>query len=161
MHSLWLLPSPTLFGKLEQQIEQFALEFQAPLFLPHLTLASKIKGEKTVLLDHCKKLASKVMPLETMVEGIGMEDEYFRCLYFRMNCDLAILQAQKTAIEFFDLKPTTTFNPHLSLLYGHFSEEQKRLAIQRNIIQFPFTISFDRLCLVNTQQEVENWNVLE
>ena len=49
------------------------------------------------------------------------------------------------------------FDPHVSLAYGNFTPNKKDISL----ISYSEMISFSSLAIVNTPNEIKNWNIIQ
>ena len=128
-HSLWMVPkngsaSYTAYSKLVADMSSELGTFQ---FIPHITLvAAMLKGEEDVL-TRTKALAKELAPYKFEFDNISYRDAYFQCVYAQMKPTKEVLQANNLARQYFpERQSDAAYKPHLSLIYGDFSEHKKQ-----------------------------------
>jgi 2'-5' RNA ligase len=127
-YSLWIAPSGAARDGLEKQIAALSLEQRAPRFPPHVTLLGlgAAGGGEEALAAKSAELAKSLRPFKVRLGKIGYEDDYFRCLYRRVEDSPELTAANAKARRSFGREGDPPFRPHLSLLYGKKSEAEKR-----------------------------------
>ncbi|MDA8364611.1 MAG: hypothetical protein M0Z84_12555 [Gammaproteobacteria bacterium] len=152
---LWLLPQPV--DVLRQLICELAQTHGTPQFAPHLTLLGGLRMPRLALADTAARLAATSPPLTLEPLSINGEPDRFRCLYVRLALTGGLARIRHRA-ETLMRQPGTAFLPHLSLYYGNMNVTERTRLAQELMIRLPATITVDRLALVDTSGEVEDWN---
>jgi 2'-5' RNA ligase len=124
--SLWLIPEGEAHEKLSELIERFSRRFGTPAFEPHLTILGGIPSAEDRWLRRCADLARDTTPPHVRTDGAAFEDSYFRCLYLQAEATSALREIHNRARALLIGGEARPFLPHVSLLYGRLSREQKR-----------------------------------
>lgn len=145
--SIWLQPprDHPEFARLSELINKVTGELVGPAFEPHATLIGGIKAEGSVedatneVLRRTRRLAATLQPFQVNVlpGGLAEADTWNQDLLVFVEQTDALKQAhQAAAREFGELgavagfaKPTE--RPHVSLLYGEHSAEQRKAGLAR------------------------------
>lgn len=138
-------------------------EKQAPRFAPHLTVVADIFATDTERRDIEQKievLADKNGAFPLALTGYGYKDETYRCLYLLADAP-QLRELYTTATDLFPQVKGEHFQamPHLSVLYGDFSEADKRALIEEHPIQ-PLDVAVDSLDLYLTNDPVDSWRLI-
>ena len=135
--AFWLVPAPEEAGFLAQIIQVLATQYEAPLFEPHVTIFSTdaaLLGSPEAVL---KTAVEKVYAFPLTVAGCSYTSEFNKTFFiqFRPSERLTMiterLRTQTSGPSDYRL------DPHLSLLYQHISEEEKRRLVE--IVRIPKT----------------------
>ena len=162
MFHLWLAPTGTAYERLAGIIAEFSVRYRGPQFDPHLTLLGKLEGKQEFLIARTQQLAYELQPFEVRLDAPGYESHYFRCLYLPAEPSPSLLEAHRQATQIFDHRSTSAFNPHVSLLYGVFSESVKREIINALSPDLPGTVLLSRLQLIRAgSTNPQDWEVVE
>ena len=159
-YSIWVAPKGETGNALQQLIEDLAAEYDAPEFVPHMTLVADIypnESEVAALRERIASLAAKLTPFDITLTGYGYKDETFRCLY--LLADAPELPALYNEVkELFPQVATEHFvtMPHISVLYGNLDEATKNGIIQAHPIT-PLTFAVNSIDLYRTNNPVESW----
>lgn len=156
-YHLFLEPEGKLREEVTAIIGSLAAQFNGPMFSPHISLLARIPEEEVVvLIEKTKQLASSLSSFEVALGLVGMEQAYFRALYMHVESE-EIKNVHQKANELFGMQDEGVYLPHMSLLYGNYSETQKQEVA--SALEVPSRSSFlvNRLHLYKTDGETSNW----
>ncbi len=157
-YSLWLMPEPAERARLEALIHRLSHRLGTPPFTPHVTLLGGLHGGEQGLVDRLHELARDLPPLSLRLTQVGGQDAFFRCLYVEAEGGAALGASHARAAAQLDVRTRASFFPHLSLVYGQLSSEQKRrLAGELRPEVEARTVLFPELWLVHTEGHVTEW----
>lgn len=125
-HALWLLPPPDTYSRLQKLIDALAEEHGTVLFEPHITLLGGLSGTVEDLSALTDELAASVPPISVKLAEFGFEDEYYRCLYLKVQRDEGIMNTNRMANDLFGPGRGREFTPHVSLMYCEMGAGEKR-----------------------------------
>jgi 2'-5' RNA ligase len=129
-YALWLVPAGELYDRLARIIADLSRKHGAPAFEPHVTLLSPIPGAEDAVAARCERLADRIEPYSIRLTKLDELNEYYRCLFVRVLETPAVVGANSEARDVFRLQQGPPYMPHLSLLYGDFSEATKYRIIE-------------------------------
>ena len=159
---LWLAPAGTDYDRLAGIISDLSARYRGPQFNPHLTLLGRLEGEQESLVGLTQQLARLLEPFEVRLEAPSYEPIYFRYLYLPAEPSPSLLEAHQRATRIFDTQPTSSFDPHVSLLYGLFDESVKQEIIKGLPPDLPGTLPISRLQLIRAvSTNPLDWQVVE
>ncbi len=157
-YSIWLIPQDDTFKKLSKLINGLSRKYSSPIFDPHVTLIGGIIGSQDEVIKKTKKLASKVNPYAIELNKVGFLDNYLKSLFWKAKQDKEVLRANKWAKKIFNMKNSEKYLPHLSLIYGDFSENIKKEIIKNyQLDNFKLNFVADKIHLYNTNGEIKDW----
>jgi len=156
-YSLWLEPSGDIAYKLQERIKKLSKENGTPVFSPHVTLLGGLKASKEELIPLANTLASSAMPFELQLTKAGYLDTFYQSLFIHVNESPQLLELRKTACRLFDCGDENSYMPHLSLLYGDISKNEKQRIL--NMIGREFYINFTvkNIVLMHTDGKPDKW----
>ncbi len=160
-YHLFLIPTGKIAMELDKTIEVLANTFQSPVFHPHVTLLANIPaGNLEDLILMSKTLASRHASFDLSLERIGADHTFFRALYLKVANAVSLNQVHIDAVKLFSMSEfqVSTYTPHLSLLYGNFSEETISEIVSSLPITESLLLTFDMLALYHTEGHVEDWH---
>jgi 2'-5' RNA ligase len=160
-YSLWLQPAGGVYRRWAVQIRRLSRECATPAFEPHITLLGGLRGPKQAIVAKCSRLARCLPPLVVRLTEADYLDEYFRCLFVRVAMTDTLLRANEAAREIFGQREPRAFTPHLSLIYGNLSVEEKEAILARLGRRFDITFVARRLHLYVTADEPRRWRAIE
>jgi len=150
--SLWLIPKEQKYKDFSRIIKVLARKNLAPKFEPHVTLIGGILTNKKKAIKNTKQLASCMLPFSLNLMGIGYENTNHKALFVNCGRNKSFLNAHKKAREIF--KHQEECSPHISLIYGIYSEELKKEMI-KEIKRYPKSLTFNSISLFNTEDKNE------
>ncbi len=159
--SVWLMPTGRVCEELRTIISELSDKYATPPFQPHVTMVADLTGDEKELSSTTKSLAFLLRPFEIALTTVDYLDEYFRCLFFRIEESPALLEANQTARVLFNQERGPRFVPHLSLMYGNLDPQTKRRIVQSLRIDFSRTFPVECLYLYTTNGKPEEWRCLE
>lgn len=114
-----------------------------PLFAPHATLLGDIAGQEGTLIHETEKLAHALSPFDLTLTVPAFQDQYFHCLFMRVEETSTLLEAHRLAQEVFQNEGAPPYVPHLSLLYGSYPRSLKEeiVATMPTSLSVQFTAS--------------------
>ncbi|KAK9721651.1 hypothetical protein K7432_003243 [Basidiobolus ranarum] len=174
-YSLWLSPSPDLpvNGLLQTLITKASESLNSPNFQPHVTLLGAIEATAEEVIKNTQELVTKLQATSIHLEfdQIAVGDAYFQSVLWKVanNENTKVLrEVNQLARKFFDKEKEPIFYPHLSLVYGDFTHEQ-RLAIRDRILLGDFgnlneqenlDFQVDRILIVDTEGKPHEWKLI-
>lgn len=157
-YHLLIEPTGSIRIGLEEVINLVAQECGGPVFVPHITLLARITHlPEDEMIETSAALAKMLEPLTLTLGTIGMEDAYFRALYLHVRENESLSLAHARANEAFFMEDENAYTPHLSLLYGNYSEQQKRAASAALPVLDGTSFSVDSFSLYHTPGAVGSW----
>lgn len=156
-YSIWLVPEGEVYKKLDQLIVKLSRKYKSPYFAPHVTLVGEILLPGGEVVKRTKILAYSLNPFTVYLNKVGHGDFYFRSLFIRAMKTRKIMAAYKTAIKIFAAIKPKPYMPHLSLIYGNYSEETKNEMIKEIGRKFDINFKIDKIYLYKTDGKVGDW----
>jgi 2'-5' RNA ligase len=160
-YSLWLIPNVEEYRKLADFIRELSVKYYSPCFPPHLTLVSGFDLPLENVLEKTSKLAQILSPVEVIARTIMSFNEYYRCLFVKAEETPGLLEANRIAMNMLGLCPEKKYFPHLSLMYGQFSERTKGVIASETGNRFDMKFLSDNLAVYDTANGPRNWKMIE
>lgn len=166
LFTIWLSPAQPSLLSLQGQINHWANLYEAPVFIPHMTVFVGSSDNVDNLKEVFTKTVTNFTPLQASASGIEHSDNYFKTLYIQFENN-ELLKKLNKQLHSLDNKSDYAFNPHLSLLYKQLDKKTKQqLAKEIWPTIEPKTISFDKIQLLSvtddeTKEAVEKWKIIE
>lgn len=160
IHSIWLMPSAEDGAFLADLVANLAGRFGTPVFTPHLTVKGDTDLPIAALAGGITEAAATVPAFQEAVAAIETSDAYFRSFYARFQISASLAQLKQRL----DSDLADSFMPHVSLLYGPVAPAPKAsAAAEFHRMLTGRTITFDRLCVVRSGQDIpiSEWAVIE
>lgn len=128
-HSLWLMPKGVVYDRLSGIIKRLAIEYNAPVFSPHVTLLGEAMQSEVDIIERIQELVSGQKPFPITLSTVGYGDAYFKALFVEVGETEPLLALHERAKGIFDMKDTPPYKPHISLFYGNSSSAIKKKMI--------------------------------
>ncbi len=160
-YALWLRPENEAHERFQALIAILSRRYHAPLFEPHITLLGGITGTDAEVTAKTARLAVEIEPFEVQLTTMDYRDEYYRCLYVKAVPTNTLREAHHLARRWFEPASGDEYLPHLSLLYGDFSAQEKEKILAEIGRGFNSTFHVNRLALYATEQAPEKWHCLK
>ena len=158
-YSLWLIPEPTLNKKIKLIIDTLSEKYKGPSFPPHITLLNDFKYEKLDFKEKIKNIVSQIQPFNVFFKKVNYKKDFFESLFLDIQIDESLHSARRIANK--NLKcEKKNYNPHLSLLYGHFNEIEKHKMLSL-IPPLPNTLVLDRIFLAHNNEIKLKWEIID
>jgi 2'-5' RNA ligase len=127
--SLWLRPSGPVLERLQELIRRLTARFGGQWPKPHVALLNGIELQSEGAEARLEALCQRLQPITIRLGQLEGRNDPFRCFYAAVEVTPELMDAHRAACETFNLPQPDTFEPHLSLLYGHVDAPTKaRLA---------------------------------
>lgn len=160
-YSIWLIPRGAVYHKLDHLISLLSKSYRTPNFEPHVTLIGGVTGSENEILEKTAQLASLLRLFQIKLTQVNHFDEYFRCLFVRVEEVKPIVEANAKAREIFGKKDDLEYLPHLSLVYGNLTPETKEEIIAKIGRKFDLRFEVKSFSLFSTQGEVKDWYIVK
>lgn len=159
-YTLWLVPKEPVYSRFSKLITNLAKKYGGPLFEPHVTLLGELTLSEKRLIFLIEKLVEKQKPFTITLNKIAYEDYYFRTLIVKALKTRPLLALHQKAKKIFEVKNTSPYMPHLSLLYGIYPLELKKEIIARIGKNQPAKFKVHSLVLLKGGK-VEDWKIVK
>jgi len=162
----WLVPAEpqrTFFSRL---IESLATQNDAAPFEPHVTIyASLTNGAdqpQRIIEETVHAIAG---PIALRVERVGLSEKFTKTLFVEFAASPQLSALSKALQQLSSAPREYELKPHLSLIYKHLNDVEKRALAQRTSIPFSVVV-FDEIKAITgpvrtkTRADVEAWRVV-
>ncbi len=156
-YSLWLRPFGDIAYSLQERIKKLSTKHNTPVFEPHITLLGSLEYGETELIQLTDTLAASLNPFEIVLTRAGYSDSFYQSLFVYAAKNEELIGARLKAEKLFDIEPDDEYVPHLSLLYGDLSRNEKERIL--NVMGREFHIRFPvhNVLLINTTGKPKKW----
>ena len=156
-YSLWFMPCGEVRELLAQTILRLSKEHSTPRFEPHVTLLGELLLSEEETLSQTLRLSSLIRPQGIRLGPVDYLDEYFRCLFVRVEETEAIMNANASARTLFNCHQDPRYIPHLSLLYGRLAPDVKQRIIASIGRRFDLSFEVRSIHVIYGSGEPKNW----
>ncbi len=161
VYSLWLMPEDEVYVKLSSTIRQLSKPYGTPEFEPHITVIGTLTGQERTVVEKLTRLASAIKPFDVKLMDIDYLNEYFRCLFIRIEQTREVMDANTQARAIFDQSRSADYMPHLSLMYGDIDIAVKRAIIRTIGKSLRCTFPVSDIHLYTTSGAPEHWHRIQ
>ena len=151
------MPSGETRNKLASIINKLSDRYETPRFVPHVTLLGGITENEGVILSKMSYLAGFLKPFQIQLAEVKYLDEYFRALFILAEKTKELLGAYGKARNIFDVKESSSYMPHLSLMYGNLAVKTKEEILAKIGREFRLNFWIDTIYLFSTTGEASQW----
>ena len=158
-YSIWLMPAKEQKVVLENKIKTLANQHGGPKFDPHITLLSSFVDDESTLLYKTKNLSKKIRSFKVIFDQVRYLNEFFRSLFIEIKFSKELKSVRSTAEKEFGWKDKN-FIPHLSLMYGNYSNQIK-IDIIKKMGALPKVLTINKIYLAHNDEINFKWKVIE
>lgn len=158
--SLWLILEGETRRRLAATIADLARRLGTPSFEPHVTLIGGISQPEEEIVVAAGRLAAATAPLQLRPFRVGQRGEYFRCLFYEVAADAALIDLHMRARLALGRDAGALFFPHLSLAYGELESAVKAPLVGPLSPRRGDNWLVGELQVVRTEGEVGDWRPL-
>ena len=155
--SVWLLPQAKDNKIFTEYIRFYSKLYATDRFLPHVTLFGRMNVNPELFYSFFNKIKSEseIDYVQTLEIEIG--DPPWKRMYIQLSLNKNLIELQKKIYKKFKRYRNYEFDPHVSLAYGNFTPGKKDISL----ISHQEMISFSSIAIVNTPNEIKNWNIIQ
>lgn len=161
VYTIWLQPTGNIAYQLQERINKLSQKYDTPSFEPHVTLISGLKRSEMEMKALLNTLAASVSPFELTLSKAGYRDTFYQSLFIYVQKNKVLDKLRKRSCRLFDCSETNIYTPHLSLLYGELSQNEKERILNTIGREFYILFSVKSLVLMRTDGEPEHWKKKE
>ena len=156
-HSLWLIPEGRVYTYLEGIVHELSKRCSSPLFIPHMTFIPELEISRKDIIYKTNELIKMIAPFSVKLTVLDYLNAYYQCLFAKAEETQELIVANLKARKIFNRKDSK-WTPHLSLLYGHLTSEQKEQIIS-DIGGRAFNCEFqvNKIHLFSTEGGPDDW----
>lgn len=126
MICIWLLPEVEVSAYLQQQIDDLARTYQAPHFIPHMTVFCGETSDLDAVKAIVKQVSTTQAPLEMRYRDIGATALFYKTTFLQFEPNQALTELNQELHSKLDPNSDYKLYPHLSLLYQQLPIQQKQ-----------------------------------
>ena len=153
---IFLIPKQFQYKKYTKLINSLSKEYKSLDFDAHLTLIGSVKADKNELIDSVKYIAKNYKKINVKILGLNFSNTFYKCVFAQIEMNsqlLTLFNALKIKLKY---KNENAFFPHMSLVYGDFSPEERE-NIARKIVVGK-NLELDKLVIVKSGPVPSDWD---
>jgi 2'-5' RNA ligase len=156
---VFLVPSETQYTKYEKVINSFATKkYKTPSF-PHITLLNLVEAEEKEIVTTVQRIVRNLKQIDVEVFGINFTNTVSQCVFAQIKMTTQLLnlfQELETGLKHSEKSP---FFPHLSLVYGNLSSEEK--ANIANQVEVDKRLLLDKVMIYSDGPLASDWRKVD
>ena len=127
MSEYWIFLVPTISQSIEYNriIKALSKKYKTPNIDAHVTILGPLKTEEKELIKKVKEIAKGFKRIEVEVFGINFSNTVSQCVFAQIKMSPQLLSLYKELETNLKYSNKSPFFPHMSLIYGDFSPEEK------------------------------------
>ncbi|XP_062179237.1 cyclic phosphodiesterase-like [Phragmites australis] len=168
VYSVWALPPEPVRDRLRRAMEALRAAHGFPAFEPHATVVGAIRLRRAQAIEMLRAAAAGVRPYTVRVAGVARGDFFYQCVYLLLEPTPEVVEASDHCCGHFGYERSTPYMPHVSLLYGDLTDEEKEEArkkveeLDKDICGLQFEVSELALYRTDTEDKsLESWELVE
>ncbi|KAJ3109816.1 hypothetical protein HDU97_000046 [Phlyctochytrium planicorne] len=131
--SLWIGPpsKSSLFHDIKEVVHAYSKKLGTPEWQGHITLLGQVEDPIEDLTARLSDLCKNIKPFTVGLTDIVIKDQFFQCVMAKIEETSELMELNRKVQALFpgDRAP---YWPHLSLVYGDLTQEQ-RLEVQQEL----------------------------
>ncbi|XP_078428250.1 cyclic phosphodiesterase-like [Wolffia australiana] len=163
IYSVWALPQEAVSERVKRVMKALRKEFGGPEFEPHITIVGATRLTHEAALRNLHAASAIVGPYTARSTAVSRGNSFFQCVYLLVDPSPEVVAVRSSCCELFGVEGGG-YMPHLSLLYGELSEEERRRAaamaetIDGELVGSDFSIAALALYKTDTSDKtLESW----
>ncbi|KAG6550297.1 hypothetical protein Mapa_008258 [Marchantia paleacea] len=126
-YSVWAL-APADHPGVEKVAQHLQQDYGGPKFEAHVTVLGGITLPREQAIAKLQSLCRSLPPISYRLTGVDHGRIYYQCVYLTVDPTPQVMEANAKARSTFGQTLTQEYMPHLSLIYGDLSDEDKQSA---------------------------------
>ncbi|KAG8086113.1 hypothetical protein GUJ93_ZPchr0010g10511 [Zizania palustris] len=168
VYSVWAIPPEPVRERLRGIMGGLRAAHGGPAFEPHATVVGAIRLRRSAAIEALRTAAAGIRPYTARVAGVACGDFFYQCVYLLLEPNPEVVEASDHCCGHFGYHRSTPYMPHVSLLYGDLTDEEKEVArnkveeMDKEISGLQFEISKLALYRTDTQDKsLDSWELVE
>ncbi|KAJ6844140.1 cyclic phosphodiesterase-like [Iris pallida] len=168
VYSVWALPPDDVGSRLKEIMSALRSEFDGPAFDPHITLVGAVRLTRESAIRRLRSASGSLRPYTARAAAVSRGGFFYQCVYLLIEPTPEVMEAGAHCCGHFGYETSTPYMPHLSLLYGDLTEEEKEKArkrveeLDKEIRSLTFEVSSIGLFRTDTQDKtLKSWEMVE
>jgi len=154
-YSVWINPPQPVYGELSKVISDLSVEYNAPVFKPHMTLLGAIDRELDDIKKAVETAAKGTEKLNLSLGPVSFSTTYFQSVFVRVNSTAQLMQLNLDIKKLLDID-NNVFMPHISLMYGnHDMKIREKIATKMKLQSSSFIA--DKIVIIPEKSEPKEW----
>ncbi|XP_058100980.1 cyclic phosphodiesterase-like [Magnolia sinica] len=131
VYSVWATPPAHVSERLKQLMRNLRAEFGGPEFEPHVTVVGAMRLTEKDGVRKLEAACQGLKPYTARINTVSRGTFFYQCVYLLLDPTPEVLETSAHTCGHFAYMRSTPYMPHLSLLYGDLTDEEKEKAVER------------------------------
>lgn len=131
VYSVWALPPDDLSPRLRSLMAGLRSEFGGPQFEPHVTVVGAIGLTEDDAVTKFRAACDGLRAYTATVGCVATGTFFYQCVYLLLHPTAEVVETNDHCSAHLGYKRPTPYMPHLSLLYGDLTDEEKKKAQEK------------------------------
>lgn len=154
-YSVWIIPPQPVFDELSKVILDLTIEYNAPIFKPHMTVLGNIDRELGNIQKAAKTVAKGTEKLSLSLGPISFSTTYYQSVLVGVNSTAQLMKLNLDIKKLLDIE-NSVFMPHISLMYGdHDMETREKIAAKIKLQSNSFIAA--EIVIIPEKSEPKEW----
>ncbi|XP_050384350.1 cyclic phosphodiesterase-like [Argentina anserina] len=160
----WAIPPDNICKRVKKVMEALREEFGGPEIKPHITVAGSCLFTRSDAIERFTHACGSVNPIVYQVDQLETSKFYFQCvsLVFKTEDEFT----RETGIFASRMHCSSANMPHLSLIFGDYTDEEKKRAeeivksVDEELCTMIFTVTRMQLYKINFEDKTQkSWEL--
>ncbi|KAJ4703730.1 cyclic phosphodiesterase-like [Melia azedarach] len=149
VYSVWAIPPEDVTARVKKLMEGLRSEFGGPQFEPHVTVVGAISLTPDDALEKFKSVCAGLKVYNCTVDRVATGTFFYQCVYLLLHPSAEVVEVSAESCARFGYKASPPYMPHLSLLYGDLTDDEKKKAQEKayELDESIGSLSFPITCL--------------
>ncbi|XP_043702788.1 cyclic phosphodiesterase-like [Telopea speciosissima] len=130
-YSVFALPPEDVNQRLKALMKGLRSDFGGPEIEPHITVVGMIRLTKADALQKFKSACEGLKSYTAQVDSVATGTFFYQCVFLLFNTTPEVMSTTEHCTACFGYMSSTPYMPHLSLLYGDLTDEEKKKAQEK------------------------------
>ncbi|XP_057544746.1 cyclic phosphodiesterase-like [Amaranthus tricolor] len=124
------VPSTEAYKRLNKVMKALRSNLGGPKFDPHLTITGPINLTREDAIKKFREACKGLKAYPAHSQAISAGDSYWQSIFVLLHSTAQLVEVSDHFNAHFGYDPPTQYKPHISLLYGHLTDEEKHEAVE-------------------------------
>ncbi len=153
--SIWLCPVNNDSIHISEIISNLSTQYDAPVFIPHVTIFSPVTCDLRTLDDLMKNIVVDIKPLCVNVKNLEHSNFLWKTVFINLEINDSLefvfnkLNSKLSKFSSYD------FLPHISLIYKSLDSQIRQKIIGTCSVKNSFC--FDKISIISSSENVSDW----
>lgn len=158
IHSVLLLFNKEDNAFLYKIIENLAKKYNAPKFLPHITMYAIVDASLSSIEDAVKDSIKGLSSFTVRGSKLNHSDNAWKTVFLEIELNSKLLQINEILSQKLSKYTNYDFQPHISLIYKKLGKLERENIIKKTSINREFTI--DHVSILKFSNNIHQWEYL-